>query len=289
MSASKSLHLGGGPDAVLLFHGISSGPQELQFIARGLQRAGYTVRVPVIPGYSHDNTAIRTTRYREWVDAALAEFDDLRASHASVAVGGLCIGAVLSLRVAAMRSGAVAALIGLSTTLHYDGWSTPWIRKLLPLAPFVPGAGRIRVRESAPFGLKDERMRGFIERQMRELGASDAGAATLRVQDLLEARRLMAAARRGLADIAAPTLLLHAREDDAASPRSAFEVATHVASRRVRCVLLNDSYHMISIDREKHMVLAEMLEFLGRQRQAGQAAPANLVSLSQARLRSLSP
>ena len=62
--------------------------------------------------------------------------------------------------------------------------------------------------------------------------------------------------------IVAPTLLVHARDDDAASPRSAFEVASGVSSERVHCVLLNESYHMISIDKEKARVLSEMKDFL---------------------------
>lgn len=286
----KPLYLAGGPQAVLLFHGLSSGPQEVQFLARGLHRQGYTVCVPMLRGYSHAARLAAPVRdaHAQWLADALAEFDRLRAEHEFVAVGGLCIGAVLALRIAALRGEQVAGVIGLSTTLHYDGWATPWSRRLLPLARFVPLAGRIAVREQAPFGVKDERMRAFIERQMREGGSSDAGAAVLLVRDLLEARRLMRDARAGLPEICAPTLLVHAREDDAASPRSAFEAASRVGTSRVRCVLLNDSFHMISIDREKHAVLAEMLEFLDRERQESlAAAPSNLVSLDLTRLRKL--
>jgi carboxylesterase len=261
----RTLDLKGGRQGVLLLHGLSSGPQELQFLARGLQRAGYTVRVPVIDGYSFGAGGQGLQGHAQWAAAALAEFDALRAQCDSVAVGGLCIGAVLALRIAALRSPMTAAVLALSTTLHYDGWAAPWTRRFLPLAT-LPGLGplarRIAVRESAPFGVKDERMRGWIAAQMREAGTSDAGAAVLTVRDLSQAQRLINDVRRRLPDINAPVLLLHAREDDAASPRSAFEVAQRVASPHVRCVLLADSYHMISIDREKHRVLGEMKDFL---------------------------
>ena len=261
----RSLDLKGGPQGVLLLHGLSSGPAELQFLARGLQRAGYTVRVPVIEGYSFGASGAGIQDHRAWAAAALAEFDALRGQCESVAVGGLCIGAVLALRIAALRSPLTAAVLALSTTLHYDGWAAPWTRRYLPLAT-LPGLGplarRIAVRESSPFGVKDERMRAWIAGQMREMGNSDAGAALLTVRDLSQAQRLINDVRRRLPDIACPVLLLHAREDDAASPRSAFEVAQRVASPQVRCVLLADSYHMISIDREKHRVLGEMKDFL---------------------------
>ncbi len=267
----KTLDLPGGAHGVLLLHGLSSGPQELQYLARGLQRAGYTVQVPVLPGYSFAGAGQRLLPHTAWGTAALAAFDALQARCSTVAVGGLCIGAVLALRVAALRSTQVSAVLALSTTLHYDGWATPWYRRLLPLAAWVPGAGGWGVREVPPYGVKDERLRGWIATQMQEAGNSDAGAAVLRVRDLLQARQLMHAVRRRLPDITSPTLLLHARQDDAASTRSAFEVASRVASRQVRCVLLADSYHMLSIDREKQQVLAEMLAFLDHQISSSQA------------------
>ena len=263
LPVSRTLHFPGGPQGVLLLHGLASGPQELQFLARGLQRSGYTVRVPVIRGYSHA-PGQSLYPHADWAAAALSEFDALLYECDSVAVGGLCIGAVLALQVALMRPTQVNALLALSTTLHYDGWASPWSRRLLPLAAMVPWVGNIGVRERAPFGVKDERMRAWIAKQMREAGASDAGAAVLHVRDLLESRRLMAAVRIRLPEITAPTLLLHARDDAAASLRSAFEVAQRVSSVRLHCVVLRDCYHMISIDREKQCVLAELVDFLSQ-------------------------
>lgn len=277
------LWLRGGPVAVLLLHGLASAPAELLFLARGLHRAGYTVRVPVIEGYSFGTPATPRAE-ADWVQAALAEFDTLRGECREVAVGGLCIGAVLALRVAALRGPLVRAVLALSTTLHYDGWATPWYRRFLPLAAWVPLAGRIGVRETEPFGVKDERMRAWIRGQMAS-GMSDAGAAVLRVASLLAARRLIARVRQSLPDIEAPLLVLHAREDDAASTRSAFEVAARVRSAQVQLVLLADCYHMISIDREKHHVLAHMKDFLARRPGAGDghSTTDNLIRLDTTR------
>lgn len=261
-AAPRAVHLPGGRHGVLLFHGLSSTPLELLYLARGLHRAGYTVRVAVIDGYTHGLPAKTPCTHAEWVESALAEFDRMRAQCETLAVGGLCIGALLSLAVAARRPVQVSHVLALSTTLHYDGWAAPWSRWLLPLARVVPWAGRIAAREREPFGLKDERLRAWVAAQMRETGGSNAGAAVLRVQDLLQAQDLMRVVRAGLPSVRAATLLVHARDDDAASPRSAYEVAAEVAAKRVHCVILEDSYHMISIDKEKAQVLAEMKAFL---------------------------
>lgn len=261
-SGTRALSLPGGRSGVLLFHGLSSTPLELQYLARGLQRAGHTVRVAVIEGYSHGLPSSKPTEYRQWAQAAVAEFDRMKSQCDTVAVGGLCIGALLSLHVAARRNGFVSHVLALSTTLLYDGWAAPWTRRLLPMARVFPVLGRIAVKEREPYGLKDERLRAWIAGQMKESGGSDAGASVLRVRDLLEAQNLMQLVRQGLKQITAPTLLIHARDDDCASPKSAFEVSNGVSSQRVHCVLLENSYHMISIDKEKARVLAEMKEFL---------------------------
>lgn len=286
-SHPKPLHLSGGRHGVLLFHGLSSSPLELQFVARGLQRAGYTVRVPVLDGYTYGLTTTRPKTAAQWVEQALTELDALLETCDTVSVGGLCVGAVLALRVATLRNDRLAGLLGLSTALHYDGWGNPWFTPLLPLARYVPFAPRIAVKERSPFGLKDERMRAWIERQMKQMGESDAGAATLRVGDLLKARDLIAMTRLALPRITCPTLLIHAKEDECATPRSSFDVLTSVRSTNVRCVLLHDSYHMISIDREKERVLSEMLQFLGQTEESSSDAlrneRVNVLSLFQTR------
>lgn len=260
---SNTLHLQGGSHGVLLFHGLSSTPAELNYLARGLNRSGYTVRVPVIEGYSHGLGARKEKGHQDWTAAALAAFDSMRSQYATVSVGGLCIGSLLALSVSVARPELTSATLGLSTTLHFDGWANPWTRHLLHLLRYIPVAREMRIREREPFGLKDERLRAFIAKQMRASGTSDAGASQLRVQDLLEAQHLARFIRRTMHAVKAPTLLIHAKEDESASPRSSFEVAKAVSSQHVKVVLLSNSYHMISIDQERSRVLSELQRFLG--------------------------
>ena len=262
--APQSIQLNGGRHGVLLFHGLSSSPLELQFLARGLHRAGYTVRVPAIEGYTYAPGQKGTASVRHWIESALHEFDTLRNSCDHVSLGGLCLGSVLALRAAALRPGKVHSMMCLSTALHYDSWGNPWFTPLLPLARLAPFVHGMRVRERDPYGLKDVRMRAWVAKQMKQAGESDAGAASLQIGDILKARRLIASVRRNLGLIHCPILLVHAKEDENATPRSAFEVAMKVRGDGVRVVLLQNSYHMISIDQEKETVLHEMKLFLGQ-------------------------
>jgi carboxylesterase len=284
----KSQELLSGEKAVLLFHGLSSSPLEVQLLARGLQRAGYSVYLPHLPGYGdggRDQAKI-VTDWQDWVDQALAEFDRVKSMHADVAVGGLCIGATLALNVAAWRSEHVSALISLSLTLWYDGWSLPWYRVLLPLAAHVPFGMRYSFKEREPYGVKDERMRDWIAREMAKSQSSVAGAATLSAASLTQAQRLCGATRKILPLVTAPTLVIHAVEDDMSSMRNPEYLLRHIRSKVTRLVVLRDSYHMITLDQEKERVLAETRSFLDQlptPRADSSPHPNNVFALNQPR------
>jgi carboxylesterase len=69
--------------------------------------------------------------------------------------------------------------------------------------------------------------------------------------------------RRELPKVTAPCLIAHATEDDVASVENAYLVARSV-SGPVDMLLLEDSYHMITIDRERRTLIHRSAEFFSR-------------------------
>lgn len=259
----EPITLTGGERAVLLIHGLQSSPAELQPLAKRLNQAGYTVHVPHIRGYGfeHGDDPRSVTHWQDWHSKVLAEFHTLKQRHHSVAVGGLCIGAVLSLSIAAELGDEVAALSLLSTTLWYDGWSMPWYRFMRYVGYYSPARYLYKWREREPFGLKNAQLRKWIAREMSHSDASMVGASTLNLPAIQEAERLIKSVKISLPRISAPALIIHAEEDDVATPRSARHVAAHIGSTKVESILLHDSYHMITIDNERERVAAETIRF----------------------------
>ena len=47
----------GGTPAVLLLHGLAGSPVEMHYLARCMKRAGFSVHVPVVPGYAFGTRA----------------------------------------------------------------------------------------------------------------------------------------------------------------------------------------------------------------------------------------
>lgn len=254
----NSIKLSGGEHAVMLIHGLQSSPNELLPLSKRLHQAGYTVYMPHIAGYGfmHGDTSRSVTNWQDWHAKALKEFRLLQRQYKTVAVGGLCIGGTLSLSIAAELGDEIAALVLLSTTLWYDGWAMPWYRLFRYLGYFWPLRHLYSYREREPFGLKNPQLRKWVTREMSHKDSSLVGASRLNLPAIQEAERMIASVKRSLSRITAPAIIIHAVEDEVASPRSAQYIAENIGSRSVETVMLHNSYHMITVDNDREQVAA---------------------------------
>ncbi|MET0211083.1 MAG: alpha/beta fold hydrolase [Burkholderiaceae bacterium] len=262
--------------AVLLLHGLCANPLELMPLARTLRTAGYVVEVPALPGYGVAADAggqrMPVTRFEAWVDQAARHFDALAETHQRVAVGGLSMGSVLALALAMERP--AAALMLLSTSLHFDGWNvSPW-RRLLPLAYLPPLRHWLKFRESPPYGIKNERLREWVAQAMTSSHVSAAGADTLPATALYQASRMIRRVRAGLSRIEAPTVILHATQDDVSGPRSVAELKRRLGTHP-EVHWFHDSYHMLTLDNERGAVSQAASRFLQREVPAPRTNPDN--------------
>lgn len=250
--------------AVLLLHGLWSSPSELLPVANSLRRAGYRVESPEIDGYTYAAGA-RVRSWRKWLQAALAAFDALAAEHESVFVGGLCVGSMLSLAVAAKRPGQVAGLAVLSPSVFFDGWGVPWLTRLRHIGYYTPFRYFWKVPEKEPFGVKNPLVRRWIAREMAQRQVSSAGAAWLPLAGLHESERLTGFVKSALADILAPALIVHAREDEVSTLRSPEYLIERLGSRVKQLRVLENSFHMITLDNERQQVTAAVTAFFDEQ------------------------
>jgi carboxylesterase len=266
--------------AALLIHGLSGNPLEMQYLAKRLRQAGYATFVPHFDGYGFGERSdpFATGTWRQWQAQVLGHFDELARNYQSVSVAGLCIGAVLALDLAAERPGQVAALSLLATTLAYDGWSLPWYQFLAPLAYYTPLRRCYSYRERHPYGVKNESLRKWIAREMSEKTTSIAGASSLPMTAVYQAKKLIRHVKRTMPSVTAPALVIHAKEDDVASVKSAEFVLRNVGSDDVDFVLLHDSYHMVTLDNEKDLVASETIRFFrDRTKTSAEASARNVV------------
>ncbi len=280
--AAAAVHLAGGPHACVVLHGLAGSPLEVRFVGKLLQRAGFSVHIASLPGYTMGSAC---TSWPRWLDELERVFQSMRARHATVSLAGLSSGAALALAFAE-RQPAVQALALWAVTLYYDGWAIPWYRWLFEPA-YLLGFGRgYAYREREPFGLKNARWRARVAEAMRSHDVSTAGPARLPADFLYQATALGRHAAKQLERVRCDTLIMHAADDETASPRNAEEVYAGIRSRHKRRIMLGDSYHLITMDNERDLVARETIRFL--QQSILRARPEetfSLVSSSRALLR----
>ncbi|MEY5098255.1 MAG: hypothetical protein RJA36_974 [Pseudomonadota bacterium] len=254
--------------AVVLLHGLCSTHQETRILERALKQAGHRPVRLALDGYTYDASQTRqsASRFGYWLRTVVQTTRRLRQEHERVYLAGISAGATVALGAALMDPECADGLILMSLPLKLDGWNIPSYQFLLPLVLYTP-LGRIwRYRESAPYGVKDERVRSSIENEMSARRVSSAGAAVLGVPHLREFHRLQRWVRKKLASPTPrpPALALHARDDEVASLANVELLARHWQEERLDAVVLENSYHMITLDHDRLRVCEETLDYLRR-------------------------
>ena len=247
--------LPGSRIGIMLVHGLAGTPTEMKFVAKRLNKYGFSVLCPLLAGHCSSEADLVATNWKDWTTSVENAYERMAEHMDVVFVGGLSAGAVLSLYLAQCKPKGVRGLCLYSTTLCWDGWSIPKLSFLLPLVLRLPYIGkRYRFEEVYPYGIMNEKLRSRIYSQMQSGDSSTAGHAATPGTSLRELWRLVDIVKKGLPKVFTPTFIVHARNDDIASLRNnAAYVKQHIGGP-AELLLLENSYHMITVDQERNTV-----------------------------------
>lgn len=250
---------------ILLIHGLTGTPNEMRVLARGLHLQGYTVYAVKLAGHCGTLDDLVGTSWLDWLASVRRGADLLSRRVDRVVVGGLSMGAVLALALAQERPEHIAGVLALSPAFRHDGWSMPRYTKLACLLPVMRalGIGRRSVfMEQPPYGIKDEALRARVVSQMHAGDSAASGLPGNPWWSVVEMHKLARSVLRNMPALRAPCMVMHARNDDIASVSNAYEIQRRAVNAPVTLQLLDDSYHMITIDRERRVVIARAAAFV---------------------------
>ncbi|MFZ4809067.1 MAG: alpha/beta hydrolase [Hyphomicrobiaceae bacterium] len=259
-SIHDSVFIPGGPVGVLLAHSLGGSPADVRYVAQNLARAGYTVSCPVLAGHGANRDKLDGTTWWDWYASLEEAHDQLRAHCDKVIVGGLSAGGIMTLHLAAKRSSGVDGIVLLSPTLWPDGWAVPWYFNFTRLIRHKWFANLLFYAEREPYGIKDERVRrlvvGALEQQTPKRIGFHGGV-------FHEFRWMVNAVKTGLGALRQPTLIIHPRQDDRSSLRNVAYLQEKLGGV-VETVVLDDCYHVITLDKQRDLVVDRLLAFAGR-------------------------
>nr|WP_225737498.1 alpha/beta fold hydrolase [Dyella acidiphila] len=250
----------------MLIHGLTGTPTEMRLVGKGLNRAGFSVYGMQLAGHCGDVPDLLATTWQDWYASVEAAAERFRKEVDHLFVAGLSMGAVLALKLAADHPDWVRGVGVYGATFKYDGWATPWYGRFSFVLPLLNrlGIGKHRmVHESEPYGLRDERLRAQISGLMLGGDSAAAGLPGNPWPSLAEMYLMAGVVRSELPKVSAPCFIAHATEDDVASVENAHLVARSV-SGPVEMLLLENSYHMITIDQERRTLINGSAEFFSK-------------------------
>ena len=236
--------------AALLIHGFIGGPSNFGDLPGRLTESGWCVYVLRLPGHG--------TRSRDLIDVtaemhrkAVADFcDSLRAEFDSLALVGHSMGGTLSLLTAAEHPVdclvLAAPYLDVTRKWYYLLPPETWISMLEPVVQWTYKSDNFiqlnrREAVSDVFSYDWVPMQAFVT--LRELG--DCAGQESIAQAVL-----------------CPTLIIHAKHDQAADPASSQRLIHDIGAKDKEIMWLNQSNHHLFYDYDREYVISSIVEFL---------------------------
>jgi carboxylesterase len=268
-----SFYLKAGDKGILLIHGITGTPSEMGYLGKSLNKSGFSVLCNTLPGHCSTLNELKKVTWQQIAEACSRGLQVLKKDCRQVFVGGLSMGALMSVHLAKLYPDDISGIIALAPTIFYDGWALHKGKVLMEMTWHIPLLRNlINIREGWPYGLKDERARALIERFYKKANSWFIdnnkvllfGSPFFPVASLYEHHRFTKVVMEEIPRVDKPILIIHAREDDMTSLKNAEHLLNNIASKDKTLLVLEDSYHMITIDKEKEKVAKAAADFMNR-------------------------
>ena len=237
--------------STLLVHGLTGTPYEMRGLGEHLAAAGFRVKGVRLAGHATAPEDLGKAGQENWYESVVRGFEELRAYGDPNVVIGLSCGAVLAARLAADQPEAVSGLV------------------MLAPAFFLPLKTTLMVKA---VGLLGSLTRILYLANDQRSDIHDQSAAlvqpTCRLMPLsapIELLRLSAIVRPRLERIKQPALIMHGRLDHTCpAEKNVDYLMRHLGSAQKRAVILEQSFHVITVDSEKERVSAEVTGFVSQ-------------------------
>jgi carboxylesterase len=230
----------GGRIGVVVSHGFTGSPASLRPWAQHLADAGYSVRLPLLPGHGASWRETNRSRWPQWYEAVEASYRELATRCDVVFAAGLSMGGTLVTRLAEQHPDTVAGLVLVN-----------------------PAFGTRRIdAKFAPYISWAVRSRPAIGGDIKKPGVDEEAADRTPVVAFASLLKLWKVTVADLGAVRAPILMYRSREDHVVDDLSGQLLKAGAVNTTVREVILEDSYHVATLDNDAPQIFAGSVDFI---------------------------
>lgn len=231
-----------GDVGVLLCHGFTGSPQSLRPWADHLATAGYTVRLPLLPGHGTRWQDANDTTFADWLATVSTALAELHARCRAVVVCGLSMGGTLALRLAELHPSAISGIVLVNPSILSQRRELMFLPVLKRFVPSLKG----------------------IASDIADPTAAEDGYDRTPLKALDSLRRAWRTVRADLGRIEMPVLLLHSATDHVVEPENSRALLAELGSEDVTEVVLTRSYHVATLDYDAPEIFSRSTDFIDR-------------------------
>ena len=239
--AEPMTHLGSS-FGVLVLHGFTGSPWSMRGIAEALANAGFSVEMPLLPGHGTAIEDMFPTRFNDWATAAEGALASLVARTEQVAVVGLSMGGTLTCWLAEHHPEIVGIAL-VNALVEYPG------------DEFVSS-----IRDLLDAGI--ETLDG-LGSDIKKEGSEENSYAGTPVASLVSLLESVESVGAQLGRISCPVLSFTSLEDHVVPPSNG-EFLELLVGGSIERVLLENSYHVATLDNDAELIEAQIVAFMER-------------------------
>jgi carboxylesterase len=242
ISGCEPISSDGSPVGVLLLHGFTGCPFSMAGVADTLADAGFSVEAPLLPGHGTSLDAMLETTFADWSQAAEEALRVLSARTERCFIAGISMGGGLSCWLAERH---------------------PELAGLILINPFVEPIDASLVDAVTELLEQGTTTMDAIGSDIKREGVEERSYDATPLAPLLSLFGGVEEISADLEKISCPILLLSSVEDHVVAPSNGTHLLERV-SAPIEQVLLEDSYHVATLDNDAALIEAEVLSFVER-------------------------
>lgn len=229
----------GGKRAVLLLHGFTGNSADVRMLGRYLEKQGYTCHAPHYKGHGVPPEELVKTGPSDWWKDVMMAYDFLKSEgHEEIAVAGLSLGGVFSLKL---------------------GYTVPIKGIVTMCAPMYIKSEEMMYKGVLEYAREFKKYEGKTQEQI-ELEMDLLADKPMNTLKALQ--ELITDVREHVDLIYAPTFVVQGRHDDVINPKSADIINDAIESPVKKIKWYEESGHVITLDKERNQLHEDVFEFL---------------------------
>lgn len=241
MEGAEPFSHDGAGTGIVLSHGFTGTPSSMRPLAQVCADQGWTVRLPRLPGHGTRWQDLNRTAWQDWAGALEGAVQDVLARCDTVVVGGLSMGGTLA-TLMAERHPEIDGLFLINPAFVMTDprlLALPVLQHVLPSIPAIAG-------------------------DIKKAGAVEDAYSRTPLRALHSQTKLWKLVTDDLPQVTMPVTLCHSRNDHVVPPACSDLFLDRVGSTDVREVVLENSYHVATLDHDAPLVERELISFVRR-------------------------